>query len=149
LALYETGDARAERRRRVLLTGATGYIAGQLLPAFRERYDLRLIDVRETDASGNGVEGIEAFDLLSDEDSTLEPLFSDVDETIGFYRMLGIEEAFRLHHDDGSLMLVYLHISGDRFIEVSPGGPSPDSDREQSFMHLKPSLLPAGQIDAE
>ena len=29
----------------------------------------------------------------------------DVDETIGFYGMLGIEEAFRLHHDDGSLML--------------------------------------------
>jgi nucleoside-diphosphate-sugar epimerase len=79
LALYETGDAHAYRRRRVLLTGAAGYIAGQLLPAFRERYDLRLIDVRETDASGNGVEGIEAFDLLSDEDPTLEPLFSDVD----------------------------------------------------------------------
>jgi hypothetical protein len=82
LALYETGDARAERRRRVLLTGATGYIAGQLLPAFRERYDLRLIDVRETDASGNGVEGVEVFDLLSDEDSRLEPLFSDVDVVV-------------------------------------------------------------------
>jgi hypothetical protein len=38
----------------------------------------------------------------------------DVDETIGFYGMLGIDEAFRLHHDDGSLMLVYLHVSGDR-----------------------------------
>ena len=42
----------------------------------------------------------------------------DVDETIGFYGMLGVEEAFRLHHDDGSLMLVYLHVSGDRFIEL-------------------------------
>ncbi|HEX5912153.1 MAG TPA: NAD(P)-dependent oxidoreductase, partial [Rubrobacter sp.] len=82
MSLYETDDARAGRRRRVLLTGATGYIAGQLLPAFRERYDLRLIDVRETDASGNGVEGIEAFDLLSDEDSTLEPLFSDVEVVV-------------------------------------------------------------------
>ena len=82
MALYKTGDARAERRRRVLLTGATGYIAGQLLPAFRERYDLRLIDVRETDASGNGVEGVEVFDLLSDEDSRLEPLFSDVDVVV-------------------------------------------------------------------
>ncbi len=60
----------------------------------------------------------------------------DVDETIGFYKMLGIEEAFRLHHDDGSLMLVYLHVAGDRFIEVFPGGPSPDPDRTQSFMHI-------------
>jgi lactoylglutathione lyase len=60
----------------------------------------------------------------------------DVDETIGFYGMLGIEEAFRLHYDDGSLMLVYLHVSGDRFIEVFPGGPTHNSDREQSFMHV-------------
>jgi lactoylglutathione lyase len=60
----------------------------------------------------------------------------DVDQTLGFYRMLGIEEAFRLHHDDGSLMLVYLHVSGDRFIEVFPGGPVPDPGREQSFKHI-------------
>jgi lactoylglutathione lyase len=60
----------------------------------------------------------------------------NVDETIGFYRMFGIREAFRLHNDDGSLMLVYLHVSGDRFIEVFPGGPPLDSDRTQSFMHI-------------
>jgi lactoylglutathione lyase len=60
----------------------------------------------------------------------------NVDETIGFYRMFGIQEAFRLHNDEGSLMLVYLHVSGDRFIEVFPGGPPPDSDRTQSFMHI-------------
>jgi catechol 2,3-dioxygenase-like lactoylglutathione lyase family enzyme len=60
----------------------------------------------------------------------------DVDETIGFYRLLGIEEAFRLHNDDGSLMLAYLHVSDDRFIEVFPGGPPPDPERTQSFMHI-------------
>jgi lactoylglutathione lyase len=60
----------------------------------------------------------------------------DVDQTLAFYRVLGIEEAFRLHHDDGSLMLVYLHVSGDRFIEVFPGGPVPDPGREQSFKHI-------------
>ena len=31
----------------VLLTGATGYIAHQLLPVFRERYDLTLVDVKD------------------------------------------------------------------------------------------------------
>jgi lactoylglutathione lyase len=60
----------------------------------------------------------------------------DVDATLRFYKLFGIEEAFRLHHDDGSLMLVYLHVSGDRFIEVFPGGPAPDPDREQSFKHI-------------
>lgn len=32
--------------RTVLLTGASGYIASQLVPAFREAYDLRLVDVK-------------------------------------------------------------------------------------------------------
>ena len=60
----------------------------------------------------------------------------DVEEILRFYGMLGIEETFRLHHDDGSLMLVYLHVSGDRFIEVFPGGPAPQPHREQSFRHV-------------
>ena len=82
MTLYETDDARTEPRMKVLLTGATGYIAGQLLPAFRERYDLRLVDVRDVNASGNSVEGVEVSDLLSDDDSTLEPLFSEVDVVV-------------------------------------------------------------------
>jgi catechol 2,3-dioxygenase-like lactoylglutathione lyase family enzyme len=60
----------------------------------------------------------------------------DVEETLGFYRLLGIEEAFRLHRDHGSLMLVYLRVSGDRFIEVFPGRPPLDPNRTQSFMHI-------------
>lgn len=60
----------------------------------------------------------------------------DVDQALRFYEIFGVEEAFRLHHDDGSLMLVYLHVSGDRFIEVFPGGPAPDPDRVQSFKHI-------------
>lgn len=59
-----------------------------------------------------------------------------VGRTPEFYARLGIGEACRLHHDDGSLKLVYLHVSGDRFIEVFPGGPPPDSNRTQSFMHV-------------
>jgi lactoylglutathione lyase len=60
----------------------------------------------------------------------------DVDTTLAFYAKLGIEEAFRLNRDDGSLMLVYLHVGGDRFIEVFPGGPAPDPNRQQSFRHI-------------
>lgn len=67
---------------RVLLTGATGYIAGQLLPAFRARYDLRLVDVRDTDASGERIEGVEILDLLSADDAVLGPHFSDVDAVV-------------------------------------------------------------------
>lgn len=61
----------------------------------------------------------------------------DLDASLAFYAKLGIEESFRLLHDDGSLMLVYLHVAGDRFIELFPGGPAPEerSDK-QSFMHI-------------
>lgn len=44
----------------------------------------------------------------------------NIDVTLAFYALLGIQEAFRLHHPDGSLMLVYLHVGGDRFIELFP-----------------------------
>lgn len=60
----------------------------------------------------------------------------DLDRSLAFYSLLGLHEAFRLHHPDGRLMLVYLHVAGDRFIEVFPGGPQPDPNRAGSFMHL-------------
>ncbi len=60
----------------------------------------------------------------------------DLDRSLAFYRKLGLEEAFRLNKEDGSLMLVYLHVGGDRFLEIFPGGPAPDPQRTGSFMHL-------------
>jgi lactoylglutathione lyase len=60
----------------------------------------------------------------------------DLDRALEFYALLGIHEAFRLHREDGSLMLIYLHVAGDRFIEMFPGGPPPDPGRKGSFMHL-------------
>ncbi len=80
-------------RRTVLVTGATGYIAGQLLPAFRERYELRLVDVRREDREGQPVEGIEVVDVLSADRATLEPLFSGVDTVVhlGYHRPTGTD----------------------------------------------------------
>ncbi|MEJ7631253.1 MAG: VOC family protein [Rubrobacteraceae bacterium] len=60
----------------------------------------------------------------------------DVRKSLEFYELLGIREAFRLNHEDGSLMLVYLHVSGDRFIEVFPGGSTPSVGQDQSYMHV-------------
>ncbi len=69
-------------RKRVLLTGATGYIAGQLLPALRERYDLRLIDVRGENRAGEPVEGVEVVDLLNEDRANLVPYFQGIDTVV-------------------------------------------------------------------
>ena len=66
----------------VLLTGATGYIAAQLLPAFRERYDLRLTDVRGTNRDGQPVEGVVVADLLEGDAATVEQLVAGVDAIV-------------------------------------------------------------------
>lgn len=64
---------------------------------------------------------------------------ADMNASLRFYEKLGIRESFRLMNDDGSLMLIYLHIAGDRFLELFPHGPA-ESDRagqnRQSFRHI-------------
>ena len=45
-------------RRKVVVVGAAGYIAGLLLPAFHERYDLTLLDIHSNDRDGNHVDGV-------------------------------------------------------------------------------------------
>ncbi len=72
----------------------------------------------------------------------------DLETALAFYAKLGLPESFRLNHPDGSLMLVYLHIGGDRYLELFPNGPAPDSDRTQSFKHiclLTPDLRAAAE----
>jgi nucleoside-diphosphate-sugar epimerase len=95
---------RPARRLRVLLTGATGYIASQLLPVFRERYDLRLIDVRTSDASGQAVPGARIANLLDDSDDVLNAQFEDVDAVVhlGYYRPahLGVTGAGKSYLDE-------------------------------------------------
>ncbi len=57
-------------KKKVVLTGASGTIAGVLLPALRQRFDLTLLDARATDSQGNSIDGIQIVDLMDkDRDS--------------------------------------------------------------------------------
>jgi lactoylglutathione lyase len=58
----------------------------------------------------------------------------DLEKSLAFYELLGLKESFRLKHDDGSVMLVYLHVGGDRFLELFPGGKL--ENPQSSFMHI-------------
>lgn len=47
----------------------------------------------------------------------------DIDKMLKFYcHGLGFEEAFRINNDDGSLRIVYLHISNKQYLELCLGG---------------------------
>jgi nucleoside-diphosphate-sugar epimerase len=76
----------------VLLTGATGYIASQLLTVFRQRYDLVALDVRTADAQGQPVEGTRLANLLEDDLDALRAHFAGVHGVVhlGYYRPSGL-----------------------------------------------------------
>ncbi len=67
---------------KVLITGASGYIASQMLVTYRDRYDLTLIDAVDTDRDGNPVEGVEIVDLIDTDRSKYERHFADQDAVI-------------------------------------------------------------------
>ena len=75
-------------RRKVVVTGASGYIASLLLPAFRERYDLTLLDIRSVDGEGKKVEGVQIADLTQRDRDSYRHHFSGADAVVhlGFTR---------------------------------------------------------------
>ena len=68
--------------KKILMTGATGYIADQLLPTFREAYDMVLVDVTERNRQGNRVEGVVIADLIDPDRSRYAKLFDGVDAVV-------------------------------------------------------------------
>ena len=68
-------------RMRVVLTGATGYVASQLLPDFRERYDLVLLDVR-ADRDGTPLDDVRIADLSNPELEVNRAFFRGADAVV-------------------------------------------------------------------
>lgn len=76
-------------KRKVVLTGASGAIAGVLLPALRERYDLTLLDNRVTDKNGVEVEGVNVVDLMNRDRDRYRQYFTGADAVVhcAYYRV--------------------------------------------------------------
>jgi hypothetical protein len=74
----------SEDRRKVVVTGAAGLIAGQVLPYFRERYDLTLLDIRAADRHGTPVEDIQIADLMDRDRDAYRRHFRGADAVIHF-----------------------------------------------------------------
>jgi len=71
----------------VLMTGAAGYIGWYLLPAFRERYTLRLVDNRDRDGFGQPIDGLVVRDISD---------ISKMDEYRDLFR--GVDAVVHLAH---------------------------------------------------
>jgi len=69
-------------KRKVLMTGASGYIASLMLTTLRDHFDLVLADVTDTDREGNKVEGVHIADFIDPDRSKYAHLFEGVDAVI-------------------------------------------------------------------
>jgi hypothetical protein len=71
-------------KRKVLVTGAAGLIAGQVLPALREQYKLTLIDISKTNRRGEEIPDIQIADLTEIDRKAYRHYFQDQDTVVHF-----------------------------------------------------------------
>ncbi len=81
-------------KKKVVLTGAAGYVASRMLPALRQRYNLTLLDVKTTNRSGEEVEGVHIVDLMNV--ASFRPFFKGADAVIHS----GFKGTVDWHHTD-------------------------------------------------
>ena len=69
-------------KKRVVVTGAAGYVAQRMLPELRERWDLVLLDVRPTTRDGKTVPGLVVADLTKPDRNEYRQHFKGADAVI-------------------------------------------------------------------
>lgn len=69
-------------RLKVAVIGAAGFLAGRVLPTFRERYDLVLLDVKTTNRDGDEVEGVEVANLIDSDRDAYRAHFTGADVVV-------------------------------------------------------------------
>lgn len=65
--------------KKILITGASGYVAAQLIPALKEKYELVLLDVQNKSLDIPDVPQVQAADLTDQSRSNYEHFFRGVD----------------------------------------------------------------------
>ncbi|MQF69789.1 NAD(P)-dependent oxidoreductase [SAR202 cluster bacterium AD-804-J14_MRT_500m] len=68
--------------RKVLVTGSAGYIASQILPTFRQRYNLTLLDIAKQGKTAYGDEDLQLVDLHNPDIDTYKHHFQGIDTVV-------------------------------------------------------------------
>lgn len=68
--------------KKILMTGATGFVASIMLPKFLEKYDMTLLDTRDINFDGDCVPGVNVVDLSNSDQSTYVNFFQNIDTVI-------------------------------------------------------------------
>ena len=69
-------------RKKIVLTGASGTIAGLVLPALRERYDVVPLDIRGENRHGEKIPDIQIADLSADDRDAYRAHFAGADAIV-------------------------------------------------------------------
>ena len=95
--------------RKVVVTGAAGVIASQVLPALRERYALTLLDIRANDRNGAPVAGICNADLSNRDRDAYRQQFRGADAVLhlALVRSASRQPDDRFQEELGNLQMTY------------------------------------------
>ena len=119
-------------KKKVILTGATGYIASQLLPSFRGRYDTVLLDVQNRDRQGETVEGVQVTDLIDADRGKYQAYFEGVDAVVHLaYKRREGEPIDHFQHENQNVKMAYnvlrcAHDAGVRRVVVASSNHAAD-----------------------
>ena len=96
-------------KKKVVVTGASGTIAGVLLPALRERYDLTLLDERASDSKGKAVAGVQVVDLMNKDRDSYRHHFTSADAVVhcAYYRVQGQGDDAYFSSELANLQMTY------------------------------------------
>jgi hypothetical protein len=100
-------------RKTLLVTGASGYVAAQVLPELRKRYACRLVDVRDRDRRGRRVAGVSVADLADPDRDRYRQLFRGAHAVLH----LGYKNAGQWEADGSALDLFDVELSNVRMAQ--------------------------------
>ena len=99
--------------RRVVLTGASGYIAQRMFKELGERWDLVPIDVRPTAADGTPVPGLAVVDLTQPDRNAYRQYFRGADAIIhcGYVRAPGLDATTWQNNSDAKFWAEHQNVA--------------------------------------